>query len=85
MPPAAAVVSRRLTSGPMMSARRVSSTSGTSANGMPKDSTTCEITRLSVAGRPSPSTTSAGSMVSPRRTHSGMRRRTKPCMTTCPA
>src|ERR1022692_483982 len=69
----------------MMSARRVSTTSGTSANGMPKESTTCEITRLPVGGSPSSSTTSAGSMVSPRRTNNGIRRRMNPCMTTWPA
>ena len=40
---------RRLTSAPMTSARRVSRIIGTSANGMPNDSTTWEIT--SVVGR----------------------------------
>ena len=43
------------------------------------------VTRLAVAGRLSPSTTSAGSMVSVRRANSGIRRRTNPCMTTWPA
>src|SRR6185437_12374606 len=63
----ATVVTRRLTSGPMMSRRRVSKASGTSANGMPKDSTTWEITRLAVVGRPRPSTIRAGAMVIARR------------------
>src|SRR2546421_310852 len=38
MTPVVMVVRRRFTSAPMMSRRRVSSSSGTSANGMPKDS-----------------------------------------------
>ena len=81
----AAVVIGRLTNGPITSGRRVSNTIGTRANGMPKDSTICDPTRLSVVGSPRPSTTSAGSIVNPRRRNSGMRRRMKPCMTTCPA
>ena len=39
---AMAVVAGRFASAPMMSRRRVSSTSGTSANGIPNDSTTWE-------------------------------------------
>ena len=81
----AAVVRPRFTSDPMMSGRRVSSASGTRANGIPKDSTTWEMTRLCVAGSPAPSTASAGSMVSVRRASSGMRRPTNPCITTWPA
>ena len=76
------VTDHRFASPPMTSVRRVRSVNGTSANGMPKESTTCETTRVSVTGRPSASTASAGSMVTARRTSSGMRRRTKPCMTT---
>ena len=71
---AAQVVSREFTSAPMTSTRRVSATRGTSANGIPKDSTTCESTRLVVGGRPTVSTMRAGSMVSPRRTNSGTSR-----------
>src|SRR5487761_1833639 len=64
MPVATAVVIPRLTRVPITSARRVSSTSGTRANGIPNESTTWDMTRLVVAGRRSPSTASAGSMVS---------------------
>ena len=49
---ATAVVRRELTSSPMTSARRVSSTSGTSANGMPKDSTTWDTTSAQVGSTP---------------------------------
>ena len=51
---AATVVVRLLTSAPMTSRRRVSRTSGIRANGIPKDSTTWEITSARVgsdAGR----------------------------------
>lgn len=43
--PATRVVSRLLTSAPITSRRRVKSTSGTTAKGMPKESSTCETTR----------------------------------------
>ena len=79
------VVERRLTSAPITSARRVSRIIGTSANGIPNDSTTCETTSASVASTPIASTTSAGAIVTSRRRNSGMRRWMKPCITTCPA
>ena len=64
---AATVVTRRLTSAPMTSRRRVSSTSGTSANGMPKDSTTWLMTSARVGSSPMASTISAGAIVIARR------------------
>ena len=51
----------------MTSRRRVSSTSGTSANGMPNDSTTWLITSERVGSRPIASTISAGVIVISRR------------------
>src|SRR4051812_23539535 len=82
---AATVVRPRLTSAPITSRRRVSSTSGTSANGMPNESTTWLITSDLVGFRPSASTISAGIIVASRRRASGTARSMKPCMTTCPA
>src|SRR3954470_3535197 len=79
------VVCVRLTSAPIRSARRVSRIIGTSANGMPNDSTTCESTSVSVVLTPLASTISAGSMVIARRRKSGMRKLMKPCITTWPA
>src|SRR5918997_2390040 len=80
---ATAVVGLRFTRSPMMSARRVSKTRGTSANGMPNDNTTWEKTRARVGSRPMPRTMRAGAMVSPRRSSIWRLRRMKPCMTTC--
>ena len=59
--------------------------SGTSANGMPNDSTTCDSTSAAEALTPSASTSSAGAIVIARRTKSGIWRRMKPCITTWPA
>ena len=78
-------VTRRLTWAPITSRRQVSSTSGTKANGMPKDSTTWLSTSASVGFIPAAMMISAGIIVSPRRTMSGMRRLTKPAITTWPA
>ena len=58
---------------------------GTSAKGMPKESTTWEMTKVLVVSSPRPSTTSAGAMVIARRRKRAMRRSMKPCMTTWPA
>jgi hypothetical protein len=58
---------------------------GTSANGIPKERITWEITRTVVGSSPAPSTTSAGAIVIARRRKSGIRRRMKPCITTWPA
>ena len=69
----------------MMSLRRVRSTSGTSANGIPKLSTTCEMTSERDGFRPIASTISAGVIVISRRRTIGIVRAMKPCMTTCPA
>ena len=82
---ATTVVARRLTNAPITSARRVSRIIGTSANGMPNESTTWETTSASVASTPTASRTSAGAIVTSRRRKSGMRRSMKPCITTCPA
>src|SRR5919199_1542707 len=82
---AIAVVYGRFTSSPMTSARRVSRIIGTSANGMPKDSTTWEMTSVEDGSSPRASTTSAGAMVIARRRNSLIRRSMKPCMTTWPA
>ena len=69
----------------MMSARRVSSTIGTSANGMPNESTTCEMTSVVDGSTPIASTTSDGAIVIARRRNRWMRRLMKPCITTWPA
>ena len=58
---------------------------GTSANGMPNDSTTWEMTRVELGSSPSASTTSAGAIVIARRRNRLMRKLMKPCMTTWPA
>ena len=68
---ATAVVARALRSAPITSARRVSRIIGTSANGMPNESTTWEITSVEDGSTPSASTTSAGAIVIARRTSSG--------------
>ena len=63
----------------------VKRTSGTRANGIPKESSTWLITRVLVGLAPIPMTTSAGIIVTPRRTTIGTERRRKPCITTWPA
>src|SRR5436190_3939737 len=82
---ASTVVPRLLTSAPITRLRLVSRIIGTSANGMPKERTTWEMTSVFVGSSPSASTTSAGAIVIARRRNSGMRRSMKPCITTCPA
>jgi hypothetical protein len=62
----------------------VNQTSGISANGIPNESTTWLITRVRDGSRPIAATTSAGTIVTRRRTNSGICRSMKPCMTTCP-
>ena len=52
---------------------------------MPNESTTWLSTSARVGSTPIASTTSAGSIVTTRRTKSGIWRRMKPCMTTWPA
>src|SRR5215210_781025 len=79
---ATTVVRPRLTSAPMTSRRRVSSTSGTSANGMPKERTTWLMTSERDGSSPRPSTASAGAIVTSRRSASGIVRAMKPCITT---
>src|SRR6266511_191738 len=59
-------------------------TSGTSANGMPNESTTWEMTSVREGSSPMPITTNAGIIVTIRRTNSGIRRRMNPCITTWP-
>ncbi len=48
-------------------------------------STTWLTTSAWVESAPRPTTTNAGNMVTRRRSHTGMRKRTKPCMMICPA
>ena len=69
----------------MMSARRVNMTSGIMAKGRPKLSTTWLRTSVRVGSRPIPITISAGSIVTKRRSQTGICRCRKPCMMTCPA
>ena len=61
------------------------STRGTSANGIPNESTTWLITSALVGFKPTPSTIRAGARVIARRRKIGIRRRMNPCMTTWPA
>ena len=68
----------------MMSRRAVKMTSGTSANGIPNESTTCEMTSVRDGSIPIAITTNAGSIVTSRRTASGIWRLMKPCITTWP-
>ncbi len=82
---ATTVVTRRFTSGPIRSRREVKRIKGTSANGIPNDSTTCEITSVRPGLTPIATTTNAGAIVTSRRTVTGIRRWTKPCITTWPA
>src|SRR5919197_1511177 len=81
---AATVVARWFTRTPMTSRRLVKRTSGMSANGIPKESTTWLITSVRDGSTPIPTTMSAGSIVTRRRTATGICRRMKPCMTTWP-
>ena len=78
---ASASVSRLLTKAPMMSRRRVNITSEIIGTGSTMLSTTWLMTSALVALTPSATTTKAGTIVTRRRTSSGMRKPTKPCMT----
>jgi len=60
-------------------------TSGISAKGIPNESTTWLSTSVREGSAPMPITISAGSIVTSRRTQTGIRRRMKPCITTWPA
>ena len=62
----------------------VKRTSGTSAKGIPKESTTWLKTSAWVGLTCRASSARAGSMVTARRAISGTRRFTKPAITTCP-
>ena len=62
----------------------VKASSGTSASAMPKLSSTWLSTRMRVASIPSMMTINDGSMVTARRSHSGIWKCTNPCITTCP-
>ena len=79
------VVSGWFTWAPITSRRLVSRTSGISAKGMPKDSTTWLRTSALVGLTPRASTTRAGIIVTRRRTYREIRSLTKPDMTTWPA
>ena len=54
---------------------RQNTTSGTSANGIPNERITWLTIRVRLGLTPAASTTSAGVMVTARRTHNGTRRR----------
>src|ERR1700678_3475484 len=82
--PAAIIVGRRFTSVPIRSLLPVKTTSGMSANGMPKDRKTWLRTSALVGSKPTPISTSAGIMVIARRAKIGIWRWMKPCMTTWP-
>ena len=68
----------------MISRRLVNHTSGTSANGIPNESTTWLSTSVRDGLSPIAATRRAGSIVSSRRTKIGIRRWMKPCITTWP-
>ena len=70
---------------PITSRRPVSTTSGTSANGIPNDSTTWLSTSAPVGLTPTARITSAGTIVTARRTKTGIRTLMKPAITTWPA
>ena len=76
---------RPLTWIPMMSRRPVSMTSGTSASGMPKESTTWLSTSTLVGLIPMASTASAGIIVIARRSARGIWNLMKPAITIWPA
>ena len=77
---AATRVSRPLTNSPMRSARCVNIRSAIMGIGKAMLSTTWLITSAFVALTPRPTTTKAGTIVTNRRTQTGMRKPTKPCM-----
>jgi hypothetical protein len=81
----AAMVALWLVASPMTVRWLVSRNSGMSAKGMPKDSTTWEMTSAWVGSTPMASTTKAGIRVMVRRSSSGIRRRSRPSMMTAPA
>src|SRR5262249_40874201 len=74
-----------LASDPISSRSRANRSSATGATGIPNESPTWLRTRASVGLNPSARTSSAGASVIARRTKIGIRRRMKPCITTCPA
>ena len=82
---ATTVVERRLTSAPMTERSLQNQRRGIRANGMPNESTTWLSTSAREASTPRAMIRSAGAIVIERRRNSGMRRRTNPCITTCPA
>src|SRR6476469_7160963 len=85
IPHAAIVVRRLLTRPPITRRLLVNSTSGTSAKGIPNESTTWLITSARVGSTPAIATASAGAAVIARRKKTGIWRRMKPCITTWPA
>src|SRR5215212_12191865 len=81
---AATFVSLVFTSEPMRSRRLVKMTSGTSAKGMPNESTTWLSTSARLGSTPIARMISAGKSVIARLRKSGICRRMNPCMTTWP-
>ncbi len=82
---AATLVSRLLAKAPMMSLRRVNRMSAMTGAGRAMLSTTWLMISALVELTPSQTTTNAGIMVTSRRTKTGMRNPTKPCMIIWPA
>ena len=76
---------RRGTKLPMTSGRPDKYSKAIIGTGSTRLSTTWLMTNASVAFTPQSTTTNAGSIVTTRRTHSGMRMWTKSCMIVCPA
>ena len=74
-----------MTSPPITFRLLVKRTRGTSANGMPNESTTWLRTSARVGSTPTRATISAGAAVIARRAKSGIWRRMNPCITICPA
>ncbi|CFS53977.1 Uncharacterised protein [Mycobacterium tuberculosis] len=79
------VVARWLVSPPITAGLPVSLTSGSTANGIPNDSTTCESTNVRVGSKPSVSIANAGPSVIRRRTSMGTLQCSSPCMIIAPA
>jgi len=82
---AAAIVRRPFTQEPMTSLRRVRVSSAIIGTGRMRLSTTWLRTSAWVASNPTATIAKEGTIVTSRRSQSGMRNPTKPCMMTCPA
>jgi len=79
------VVAGWLVSLPIILRLLVSLIKGSTANGIPNDSTTCESTSVRVGSKPIARIASAGHKVTNRRTIMGTDRCNSPCMIMAPA